>query len=125
MTREEAINALRCLITMPGFTANEALDVAIAALKEPTVTNCHQLNGWISVKDKLPEELPEYKDRKVIPCIVHLASCYPNGKGNTQKRQRQQVTDYDGKPCGWEWSRIGKSRVTHWMPLPEPPEVEG
>lgn len=34
MTREEAINALRCLITMPGFTANEALDMAIAALRE-------------------------------------------------------------------------------------------
>ena len=79
---------------------------------------------WISVEDRLPEDLPENKGKRVIPCIVALKSCYPNGKATIQKRQRQVLYNYDFDMCGWEWSRIGKSRVTHWMPLPEPPEVE-
>lgn len=82
------------------------------------------MSKWISVKERLPEDLPENKGKKVIPCIVALKSCYPNGKETIQKRQRQQVKDYDGDLCGWEWSRIGSSRITHWMPLPEPPEEE-
>lgn len=80
--------------------------------------------GWISVKERLPEDLPENEGRKVIPCIVALKSCYPNGKATIQKRQRQATYDYDNNLNGWEWSRIGKSRVTHWMPLPEAPKEE-
>lgn len=79
---------------------------------------------WISVKRMLPEELPENAGRKIIPCIVALQSCYPNGKATIQKRQRQWIHRYDGCFVGWEWSRIGKSRVTHWMPLPEPPKED-
>lgn len=78
--------------------------------------------AWISVEERLPEDLPENDGRKVIPCIVALKSCYPNGKATIQKRQRQVTYDYDYNPNGWEWSRIGKSRVTHWMPLPDAPE---
>ena len=76
---------------------------------------------WISVKDRLPEDLPENKGKKVIPCLVSLKSTYPNGKPNTQKRQRQ-LQYYGSEGWVWEWSRIGASRVTHWMPLPEPPK---
>lgn len=80
--------------------------------------------GWISVKKMLPEELPENLGRKSIPCIVALKSCYPNGKPTIQKRQRQWIPSYDGMFIGWEWSRIGSQRVTHWMPLPDPPIEE-
>ena len=78
---------------------------------------------WISVADRLPEDLPENKGKKVIPCLVSLKSTYPNGKPNTQKRQRQ-LQYYGSKGWVWEWSRIGASRVTHWMPMPEPPKEE-
>ena len=77
--------------------------------------------GWISVKKMLPEELPENSGRKSIPCIVALKSCYPNGKPTIQKRQRQWIQHHDKAFVGWEWSRIGSQRVTHWMPLPDPP----
>ena len=73
---------------------------------------------WISVKERLPEELPENKGRKTISCLVALKSCYPKGKATIQKRQRQWIPYYDGSFVGWEWSRIGAQRVTHWMPLP-------
>lgn len=77
---------------------------------------------WISVKDKLPEDLPENAGKKVIPCIVALQSCYPNGKPTIQKRQRQKLTYCGAGQPEWAWSRIGGSRVTHWMPLPKPPK---
>lgn len=79
---------------------------------------------WISVKDRLPEEMPENYGRKIIPCIVALKSCYPKGKPTIQKRQRQWIYHYDGSFVGWEWSRLGAYRVTHWMPLPEPPKED-
>lgn len=91
--------------------------------RSETVTNRNGLNRWISVEERLPEDLPENEGKKVIPCLVSLKSCYPNGKPNTQKRQRQ-LQYYGSAGYVWEWSRIGASRVTHWMPLPEPPEVE-
>lgn len=80
------------------------------------------MSGWISVKERLPEELPENTGRKTISCLVALKSCYPKGKATIQKRQRQWIPYYDGSFVGWEWSRIGAQRVTHWMPLPDPPK---
>ena len=129
MTREKAIRRLELhkntWLMGGGFELCEALDVAITALREQeSLAEKQATSDWISVEEKLPEDLPENDGRKVIPCIVALKSCYPNGKAAIQKRQRQVLYDYDGNPCGWEWSRIGKSRVTHWMPLPESPEVE-
>lgn len=114
---------------------------AIAALEElkghgdivtaSTIVICQEAirrlpedDGWISVKKRLPEDLPENSGKKVIPCLVSLKSCYPNGKPNTQKRQRQLIY-YGPDDWRWEWSRIGASRVTHWMPLPEPPKEVG
>ena len=145
MTREEAIERLDlcqnvCNDCLTCASHDEALDMAIAALRaeegvaklseflqeklreQETVTNRNGLD-WISVKDRLPEDLPENEGRKVIPCLVSLSSVYPNGKPTTQKRQRQ-LQYYGSAGWAWEWSRIGSSRVTHWMPLPEGPEVE-
>lgn len=75
---------------------------------------------WIPVTERLPEELPENKGKKVIGCIV-AHDPYGNGKLVSQFRQRKW-DNWDNK---WYWSKIGGCTVTHWMPLPEPPkEVE-
>lgn len=57
-----------------------------------TTTTSRRIDGmseWISVKERLPEELPENTGRKTISCLVALKSCYPKGKATIQKRQRQ------------------------------------
>ena len=75
---------------------------------------------WIPVTERLPEELPENKGKKVIDCIV-AHDPYGNGKLKSQFGQRR----WDKYSNSWYWAKIGGCTVTHWMPLPEPPkEVE-
>lgn len=63
------------------------------------------LNGWISVKDRLPEE-----DKRVIVCCQ-------NKKGLQNINMAYQVKGF--------WHGNGSmAGVTHWQPLPELPEVE-
>lgn len=59
--------------------------------------------AWISVEDRLPEDGVDVLTRRAVGMSVEAH-------------------------CGWGWTEDGyhtKWRVTHWMPLPEPPEVEG
>ena len=63
------------------------------------------LKGWISVKDRLPEE-----DKRVIVCCQ-------NKKGLQNINMAYQVKGF--------WHGNGSmAGVTHWQPLPELPEVE-
>jgi hypothetical protein len=55
---------------------------------------------WISVKEKLPENL------ELVLCHTHL--------GMLISQSYCMYTDQDDK-----WF---KERFTHWMPLPEPPK---
>lgn len=78
-------------------TAKELID------EQPTI------GGWISVKDRLPE-INE-------PVLF-------TGKNDIGNRYPAQKGYYSGD----EWYTFGGlwdkplDRVTHWMPLPEPPE---
>lgn len=56
---------------------------------------------WISVEERLPEE-----HKRVL--------VYVNGQGSMEDTDRMR----DGRWVRWF------GRVTHWMPLPEPPEKE-
>ena len=66
---------------------------------------------WISVKDRLPKEGEE---NTVLVCYIGFISetlCVATG-----------FIDDTGL---WRWGESGnrvKVRITHWMPLPEPPK---
>lgn len=60
-------------------------------------------NGWISVKDRLPEKNDEY--------IVAV----------NDGIQAYSTWDVYHKSHGW---LAEDPRVTHWMPFPEPPKEE-
>lgn len=63
---------------------------------------------WISVKDRLPETSGRY--------LVHVK----NIAGYKPLKNCEFIAEYfwvDWIFTGWE-----NNRVTHWMPLPEPPK---
>lgn len=85
------------------------------------------VGGWMSVKDDMPEE-----HNSIFANYTHLSKHmwakesdnvivyvrFPDGTGRVTEGRLQ-----DGK---W-WTRISPAlepTVTHWMPLPEPPEVK-
>ena len=77
----------------------DALAMAISALEK---------TKWISVDDRLPEEK--------VDCIVHYKHAYCNNDGYWAIG----FCFYDG-----EKFRIDLSyKVTHWMPMPQPPKGE-
>ena len=81
----------------------EAIDTAQAALREQP--------RWISVEERLPEIEMHGTSRVVLAWEPDHGRCfamvYDNGQG---KR--------------WFSGGVEIPNITHWMPLPEPPEVE-
>lgn len=63
---------------------------------------------WVSVEDRLPEE-GEYL------CLLDDESPFSNV---CLSRYTKKVVP------NWEAERYRHSLITHWMPLPEPPEVK-
>lgn len=72
---------------------------------------------WISVKDRLPE-LPDRKwCRRVVIC------CDVNGHVSPMYWARGIVRGELVERWEYIWYRVyDVGGITHWMPLPEPPE---
>ena len=69
----------------------------------------HEKGGeWISVDERLP------KQRKLVLCIWTLENGCLNNYGFAR---------YQGENV-WYVSNEGIHKVTHWMPLPEPPKMK-
>lgn len=82
--------------------------VAESRLVDFLVNHGVTVQEWISVKDRLPEEK--------VNCIVHYKHAYCDN----DDYWAIGICFYDG-----EKFRIDLSyKVTHWMPLPQPPKGE-
>lgn len=99
MDRAEALNLeYEVRYALTSSKHKQAVDVAFTALREQS--------EWISVEERLPDPfvsvLGYCPDEDPLP-TVH--ECYLSGYGQ------------------WCSAQVyGMEKVTHWMPLPEPPE---
>lgn len=82
------------------------------------------MTEWISVKDRLPKKNGKYlcfKVNNVLPGGYVRIYFFAN---NLKKVDKYDF--YDANRNGWydydsEWGYYEVSNITHWMPLPEPP----
>lgn len=121
MTREEAIRIIekeihidvRCCTHEDACRFEDALRMAISALREQEDPKAILVQQYIKVPEKpqwisVEERLPAVHQRVLVYCQSktierHITACMYMG-GYFSRKVRN---------------------VTHWMPLPEPPEVEG
>lgn len=131
MTREEIIALLECpkedAITHFNDDGDdgtfcsdvEDIEAVIAAFRQQQEQESKPLNGWISVKDRLPE-----KDENYIVTVCDEGCSAGEGIWYSTvvvvaEYYKGSWTWYDG---GHEYSLDGI--VTHWMPMPNPPKGE-
>ena len=78
-------------------------------IAEKLISNGVTVQEWISVDDRLPEF-----------CVSVLARCFYHGKWRTlvcHTSKENAGEWYTDEVCQWV-------KVTHWMPLPNPPKGE-
>ena len=68
-------------------------------------------DGWISCSERMPENIPG-------SCKEYLVF---DGLNNKVHHDYWVVPDGDSAPVASFWNHYG-AHVTHWMPLPEPPQ---
>ncbi|WP_096989362.1 ead/Ea22-like family protein [Escherichia coli] len=100
----------------------EAAKKRIAELEAEPVSQAYKLNelsgnspvtpdGWISCSERMPENIPG-------SCKEYLVF---DGLNNKVHHDYWVVPDGDSAPVASFWNHYG-AHVTHWMPLPEPPQ---
>ena len=65
-------------------------------------------DGWISVEDRMPEEKNEWSE-SVLVCLDY-------------RKDGGVCVVTMNRASGGEWQETEPPAVTHWMPLPDPPE---
>lgn len=92
------------------------------------------MNGWISVKYRLPKfnqkvlawvkkKDPEARFNRDGIYIAELRdkTPKPDPKG---RHNFWGLPEFDSEWTVWAWSYFAEPDVTHWMPLPEPPKED-
>lgn len=112
INRQAAIMAIqeRCESSTISTVIYKALEMAISTISELPVP-------WISIKDRLPE-----KGQSVI---VTIEKDQKNFNHNRVTVDTSWFILDSSQPDGIRWVGIfSGERVTHWMPLPDAPEVK-
>ena len=88
----------------------------------------HFKEGWISVKDRLPEEHDSiwaklYGTKSWQPglfrkCSYDVIACVEKKDGS---RRVISIRTYDGK---WDHNKLNEETVICWQPMPQPPKGE-
>ena len=110
------------LTTMKSMYDAIALDGMIKALEDaPTVDVADVMRGmWISVEERLPDEEGKYLVTAydgITPDVLYFYKRYPYcNKGIRTDCPVWCACDHYGD--------FEVDSVTHWMPLPEPPEAD-
>lgn len=86
----------------------KSIEITNAELADYLIENGVFVPHWISVEDRLSEEK--------VNCIVHYIHAYCDNDGYWAIG----FCFYDGEKFQFEPAY----KVTHWLPLPEPPKVE-
>lgn len=90
---------------------NEALRAELEwKQKEIELARRHEMQQWISVKDKLPEEWIDDDDNTYINYLIYM----PYFKA-------ADVGVYNDDEESWLFRGI-EVKVSHWMPLPDAPK---
>ena len=94
---------------------NEACRMAISALRAQS--SSEKPNNWIRVEDRLPEETDE---KVIIACKTLRGKLSYTTTAYYRKSKGFFEIRVDGD---YVFGSVGTDDVvTHWMPLPEPPE---
>lgn len=116
--RERFINALTQAIRNAAWEGNvvrmptEAARIIVGMLKG---------QGWISVKDRLPEE-------KINPLTQDFQKviCYCDFGGEPKRTDIRTygfgTRAWESQPHFWDGQCIMDGVITHWMSMPEPPK---
>lgn len=85
------------------------------------------MSGWISVKERLPENYDKDPDWSVTVLFMTTQGHIHSGYRNIGRSQKSFYDD-DWTPPYWldesEVLCFEENEVTHWQPLPEPPGEE-
>ena len=93
-------------------------------------------DGWISVEERLPEEhdslfakhygTPGWRSgmfRKRSDCVFTVRKSSDCVFTVREYKDGTRITTFERTIEGqWDGSEMRESKVTHWMPLPEPPK---
>ena len=89
-------------------SCNHSPCTMVSGIVDALIKNGVAFQKWISVDDRLPEEK--------VNCIVHYQHAYCDNDGYWAIG----FCFYNGK----KFQLYPAYKVTHWMPLPEPPKGE-
>lgn len=107
---------IRSILTEAADTIEEE-DMAFRHLERDYKELCAHLPKWIPVTERLPEEGEIVLGYTPCDGYMFVGKCYTYKFGNETDVNWQIIT-------AMRSTRTMKKKVTHWMPLPEPPKEE-